>query len=240
MMQNPREAQAAREAQIRAQVDEAIAAARAAAQAAQGVRPTTKAEVAQGDQWQAMRQAIRQELAELESRRDQISEQLQNPMVGGANRRGLEQRIEQIDARIGTLEAQGAELDAAIARASGTATTLLPAKVVARVPPPNGGDDPFVVIGALFMLCVALPLTIAYARRIWKRTGDAVAAIPSDIAARLSRIEQNVDTVALEVERIGESQRFITRAFSEERGLKPGAAEPVVVEREKDLQRRGT
>jgi hypothetical protein len=234
-MQNPREAQAAREAQIRAQVEEAMTAARAAAQAAAGSR----AQLAQGDQWQGMRAEIRRELADLESRRDQISEQLQNPMVGGANRRGLEQRIEQIDARIASLEAQGAQIDAAIARASGTATSLLPV----RQPPPvrsQQGDDPFMVIGGLFMLCVALPLSIAYARRIWKRTGDAIAGIPADLAARLSRIEQNVDTVALEVERIGESQRFITRAFSEERGLKPGAAEPVVAEREKDLQRRGT
>jgi hypothetical protein len=239
-MQNPREAQAAREAQIRAQVENAMEAARAAAQAAQGVRSTTRSELTQGDQWQALRQEIRHELAELESRRDQISEQLQNPMVGGANRRGLEQRIEQIDARIASLEAQGAQIDAAVARASGAATSLLPARQAPPVRSQQGGDDPFMVIGGLFMLCVALPLSIAYARRIWKRTGDAVAAFPADIAARLGRIEQNVDTVALEVERIGESQRFITRAFSEERGLKPGAAEPVAAEREKDLQRRGT
>ena len=235
-MQNPREVQAAREAQIRAQVEEAMTAARAAAQAAAGSR----AQLAQADQWQVMRDAFKREIAELEERREEISGQLQNPMVNGANRRGLEQRIEQLDARIASLEAQSAEVEQAIARASGTASTLLPSKAPPPIRQSQGGDDPFMVMGGLFMLCVALPLSIAYARRIWKRTGDAVAAFPADIAARLARIEQNVDTVALEVERIGESQRFITRAFSEERGLKPGAAEPVIAERDKDFHRRGT
>jgi hypothetical protein len=238
-MQNPREVQAAREAQIRAQVDEAVAAARAAAQAA--TRTSTKSELTQGDQWQAIQTRIMGELSVLENRRDEISSQLQNPMVGGANRRGLEQRIEQIDGRISALEAQRAEIDAAMARASGTAMTLAPSRATTTTPrPQNGGDDPFLVIGGLFMICVALPLTIAYARRIWKRTGEAVAGIPADLTARLSRIEQNVDTVALEVERIGESQRFITRAFSEQRGLTPAGADPVAGERDKDLQRRGT
>lgn len=239
-MQNPREAQAAREAQLRAQIEEAMAAARAAAQAAaEGTpRPTTRSQLAQGDRLQTMRDVLRRELADLENRRDEISSQLQNPMVGGANRRGLETRIEQIDARIGTLEGQIAQVEAAIAGASGTAVTIQPARP-APGPRPRAEDNPFVVIGALFMLCVALPLSIAYARRLWKRGSDAMSSIPADIASRLSRIEQNVDTVALEVERIGESQRFITRAFTE-RGLAPGAAEPVAVEREPGVQRRST
>jgi hypothetical protein len=239
-MQNPREVQAARDAQLRAATAEAQARAVEAEARAAAVQAASRAtQGGQGDELRLLRENIRREFAELEERRDQISEQLQNPMVGGANRRGLETRIQQIDARIASLEAQGAEIDAAMARAAGTATTLLPSRP-APVRAPDGGDDPFIVIGALFMLCVALPLSIAYARRLWKRGTDAVAAFPADIAARLARIEQNVDIVALEVERIGESQRFITRAFSEERGLKPGAAEPVVVERDKDVQRRGT
>ncbi|MDB4898569.1 MAG: hypothetical protein JWN53_377 [Gemmatimonadetes bacterium] len=51
--------------------------------------------------------------------------------------------------------------------------------------------------------------------------GDA-AAEPG-IAARLERIESAVETVALEVERIGESQRFLTRVMGD-RALAPGDA----------------
>jgi hypothetical protein len=229
-MQNPREVRAAQEAQARAkaaevEAQEALAAAEQARAISQTITRATQTQLAQGDRIQAMREAIRRELAELEERRDEISEQLQNPMVGGANRQGLERRIVQLDARISALETQGAELDATVARAAGGASTLMPPRA-APGRRADGGDDPFIVIGALFMLCVALPLSIAYARRLWRRGSDAVASIPSDLSARLSRIEQNVDTVALEVERIGESQRFITRAFTEQRGLKP-AADPV-------------
>lgn len=38
---------------------------------------------------------------------------------------------------------------------------------------------------------------------------------PRELADRLTQLEQSVDAVAIEVERIGEGQRHITRIFSE-------------------------
>lgn len=46
-------------------------------------------------------------------------------------------------------------------------------------------------------------------------THDANAAL----AARLARIEQIVETTALEVERVGESQRYAARALAEQSQL---------------------
>jgi hypothetical protein len=40
-------------------------------------------------------------------------------------------------------------------------------------------------------------------------------ALPADLAERLERIERAVDTTAIEVERIGEGQRFLTRTLGE-------------------------
>ena len=40
--------------------------------------------------------------------------------------------------------------------------------------------------------------------------------LSSDTAARLERIEQAVDAMAIEVERIAEGQRFVTRLMSEQ------------------------
>ncbi len=37
----------------------------------------------------------------------------------------------------------------------------------------------------------------------------------SDLEARLDRIEQAVDTIAIEMERIGEGQRFVTKLLAE-------------------------
>jgi len=65
-----------------------------------------------------------------------------------------------------------------------------------------------------------MPISIAYARRIWRRSAAAVAAIPQDIIDRFTQIDQAVESIAVEVERIGEGQRFITRVLSEQ-GKRP-------------------
>lgn len=76
-----------------------------------------------------------------------------------------------------------------------------------------------------------MPLAIAYARRIWKRAGrPSSPEMPADMTDRLSRMEQAIDAVAVELERVGEGQRYVTRVFGEsQRALGGGAAEPVAV-----------
>jgi hypothetical protein len=49
----------------------------------------------------------------------------------------------------------------------------------------------------------------------WINRPRGTGALPREITERLERIERAVDTTALEVERIGESQRFLTRALGE-------------------------
>jgi hypothetical protein len=57
---------------------------------------------------------------------------------------------------------------------------------------------------------------------------DRRAALPTEresgIAQRLERIEAAVDAIALEVERVGESQRFSTRLLHGEGALDPAPA----------------
>ena len=55
----------------------------------------------------------------------------------------------------------------------------------------------------------------------FKRTSNANRRPPAsdDVVAklddRIARLEQTVDTIAIEMERIGESQRFLTRILAE-------------------------
>jgi hypothetical protein len=92
------------------------------------------------------------------------------------------------------------------------------------------------------MVVVLFPLAIAYARRLWKRGVTTIAALPAELGERLTRLEQGMDAVAMEVERIGEGQRYMTRMFAEDgsvRALSSGAAEPVEVKaREGEAQYR--
>ncbi len=50
-------------------------------------------------------------------------------------------------------------------------------------------------------------------------------AIAGDSSQRLERIEQAMDAIAIEVERVSEGQRFVTRLLSERGGGAIGAAQ---------------
>jgi hypothetical protein len=49
------------------------------------------------------------------------------------------------------------------------------------------------------------------------RRKASAPALPSDIDARIARIEQIVETTSYEVERIGEAQRFLTKVLTDGR-----------------------
>ena len=49
----------------------------------------------------------------------------------------------------------------------------------------------------------------------WIKRPRHVGALPAELAERLERIERAVDATAIEVERIGEGQRFLTRALGD-------------------------
>ena len=174
----------------------------------------------------AQRRELRNQLEALEERRHELSEQLQDPMVGGADRKGLEQRITDIDARISATDQQIAAADLEVARAAAVPGAVMPDQPHV----PQGPPEEFFVLGGLFMIVVLLPLSIAHARRIWRRGAAVVTGLPAELYERLTRIEHSVESVAIEVERIGEGQRFMTRVFTEggdPHAIGAGPAQPV-------------
>ena len=87
-------------------------------------------------------------------------------------------------------------------------------------PTPFGPPDwvPMIVIACFIMvafIAVGVPIARAIARRMDR--GGLEPRLPTDTGARLERIEQAVDAMAVEVERISEGQRFITKLMSEAR-----------------------
>jgi hypothetical protein len=91
---------------------------------------------------------------------------------------------------------------------------------VVVTPPPSSDDVPpgAMFMGGLGMLMVLLlPLVIAYSRRIWRRAGQlSPAQIPAELNDRMASIERGVEAVAIEVERIGEGQRFVSQLLAEQ------------------------
>jgi hypothetical protein len=100
-----------------------------------------------------------------------------------------------------------------------------------------GPPEEVYVLTGIFMFVALFPLSIAFARRIWRRGATVVTSFPKELSDRLSRLEQSAEATSLEVERIGEGQRFLTRLFTEGEGARAigvGSAQPV----EKKLPQR--
>ena len=73
---------------------------------------------------------------------------------------------------------------------------------------------PIVLFVCIAATAIGVPIAQAFARRIGSRP-ERAPAMPPDVTARLERMEQAIDSIAIEVERISEGQRFTTKLLSE-------------------------
>ncbi len=75
--------------------------------------------------------------------------------------------------------------------------------------------------GTIIVVTLGFPLVRAYARRQEQRADTNLPAVEE----RLSRIENAIEAMSIEVERISEGQRFVTRLLAEresEKAALPG------------------
>lgn len=182
------------------------------------------------------RDVLGEQLNHLEDQRREISQQLQQPSLNSVDQKALESRLAAVDQRIATTEKQIADADANVAK-----TAAIPGAVVEHPDPiRQGPPEEAWVLGGLFIILVLLPISIAFARRIWKRSATALTKLPQDLYDRFARVDQSLDAIAVEVERIGEGQRFLTKMYSEQqRALSAGPAERIdTPERERERQQR--
>jgi tetrahydromethanopterin S-methyltransferase subunit G len=183
----------------------------------------------------------KQEIANLRARRSELSEQLESATgrrrslaeqvrrADGVNKSGLEARLATLDQRIVRLEG---ELDQVGQQLSSPQA----AQYVAQTSPPvtfrpqnvrfsNVDPEPIIIC---FILFVMSPIALSISRLIWKRGSRSAMAVPvqaGESGERLERIEQAVDAISIEVERVSEGQRFVTRLLSERGGISIGAGQ---------------
>jgi len=75
------------------------------------------------------------------------------------------------------------------------------------------------LLPAIVIIVLGLPLVRVLARRLDRRdvaSGPALAKIEE----RLSRLETGVDSIAVEIERISEGQRYTTKLLAERTGAR--------------------
>ena len=164
------------------------------------------------DGFRAQRRELSNQLDELESTRRGITSQLEELDPANTDRKPLENRLSDIDTRIKTVDQQIAANATQLAQAA-----AVPGAVVEQPPPQprQGPPEEAWVLGGIFLIVAVFPLSVALARRIWRRSVTTLTSLPRDITDRLQRMEQAIEATAVEVERIGEGQRFITRLFAE-------------------------
>jgi len=175
----------------------------------QGPDATAPSAIYEG--FRAQRRELTNQLEALESTRDAISRSLLQLPAASPQRDVLEARLTEVNNRISTVDGMLASNSASLAQAAAVPGAVVETPRIIRQGPPEEAY----VVGTIFMVIVLLPLSIALARRIWKRSVTTITAFPREISDRLSRMEQAVEATSLEVERIGEGQRFLTRLLTE-------------------------
>jgi hypothetical protein len=192
--QNPREVAAAQAAQLRGQAEAARDAARdAALQARETAREAA----------QQARELAREQREAAQADREAAQAQREAEQGGTDGTEASTVVITLANGKSITLNGASPE---AVATALG-------------IPQPDRAaesDGPFVVGGIAIVataIVMIVGLTLRYRAKV--RGLAAPSALPSDLAQRMARMEAGIESVAVEVERISEGQRFTTRLLSD-------------------------
>lgn len=171
--------------------------------------PRTQAEISA---LKARRSELSNQLESVDSRRSSLLKQLKangDPVAV----KGLEERLQLLDARQIQLETDLAQTGQLL---SSTSAGL----VASTSDAPRFGSfntNQSMALSVLGILFIGFPLAIGLAKSMWRRSlkpGVPPQAL-TETAQRLERLESSVDAIAIEVERISEGQRFVTKLLSE-------------------------
>jgi hypothetical protein len=157
---------------------------------------------------------LRVRVSDLEVRRDQLNEQ-RRELGADVDKSKINQQLAELQHEITTSHLQIEATNKAI---HDLETAREFARVGVTVQPPRDREIDAALerermVGAGVML-VLLPLVLAFARRLWHRGGPR-PAVDLEQSPRLQRMEQAIESIAHEVERIGEAQRFTTKLLTE-------------------------
>jgi len=175
-------------------------------------KPVTLAIPTSADQVQALlaqREELAGQLSNVSSRRSSLAAELRETQDPAA-RTGLEQRLALLDQRILQIETDLAT--------TGRQVSSAPAELVslAHQNSPHEDDYEGGLFAGGFSVLGAAVVFFFFARRRWKRgAARAPAQLGGDSGPRLERLEHGMDAIALEIERISEGQRFVTKLLSE-------------------------
>lgn len=77
------------------------------------------------------------------------------------------------------------------------------------------GPDVLVPLGAFAMITTIVTSVLRYRERMRKQDRETFMPTNGEMGLRLERIEAAIEAMAVEVERISEGQRFVTKLLAE-------------------------
>lgn len=173
---------------------------------------------------------LSRQLSSARSRRDMLARRIDR---GDPDAQGLQKQVTFLDDRILSLEKAIDQNGQLIANAApgvlNQETSHFPVPI-SNFPRPRMDPTPIFIVFILFVLA---PLAVGFVWRSVRRT--AAPTLPAgwnEHLQRMDRLEQAVDTIAIEIERISEGQRFLTKTLADGRsagGVPQRAPEPVAV-----------
>jgi hypothetical protein len=191
--------------------------------------PTPRAATPELAALQSRELDLRDAVAKLKAQHDVL--EVQSKSGEGYLRIPAQMQLAQVNSELASTQAELMSVQGRI--------TLLGAQPVA--PPQTGTTQPPPIVRSFFdridndaitamfvmtTLAILVPLSIAITRRLWRRgpkdsvTGAAINGMNS----RLERLEQAVDAIAIEIERVSESQRFVAKVLVERPSSHPAPA----------------
>ena len=160
----------------------------------------------------ARRQELSDQLTSVSDRRHDLSMELEGTADAGA-RTGLLERVAVLDKRILQLENDVALTGSQLAAAP---SDLIGITETARDEPQGDHFPEGVAVGGFSAFAIASIVFALTRRRAWgRRPRSAPALQDSESAQRLERLERGMDAIAIEIERVSEGQRFVTKLLSE-------------------------
>jgi hypothetical protein len=160
----------------------------------------------------ARQDVLNDQVEKLTEYRDNLARDLSDR--SGADREGIEARLRQVDGQIQQVQTDLLSTSKDVAEAA-------PPQLAETVQTIWKGYDEGDMIGAGFggaaiMFAFFIPIIIrTFRRRRWVAPGTSSGTQSALGGERIERMEMAIDSIAVEMERVSENQRFMTRLLTE-------------------------
>lgn len=125
-------------------------------------------------------------------------------------------QIEQSQERLSSLQRQ---LDQALGVSNAAPEVFIPPIPPGEMIPPQVVEITQGFFFTVAVIAIGIPLARAFGRWLDRRGQPAAAPSTSQLEPRLDRIEQAIEAIAIEVERVSEGQRYTNKLMGEMRAL---------------------